>query len=49
MSPVESQDLINNFFEEELKDEINKKNIKKPKRISKNSNRRTLSSWKDKK
>ena len=39
MSPVESQDLINNFFEEELKDEINKKNIKKPKKSGKSRSR----------
>ena len=35
MSPNQAQDLINNFFEEELKDEIAKKNIKKPKKSGK--------------
>ncbi len=35
MTKVQSQDLINNFFEEELKDEIAKKNIKKPKKSGK--------------
>lgn len=36
---VQCQDLINTFFEEELKDEITKKNIKKPKKSTKRSTR----------
>ncbi len=35
MSSVESQDLINKFFEEELKDEITKKNTGKSKKSGK--------------
>lgn len=32
MSPNQSQDLIDAFFEEEIKNETTKKNIKKPKK-----------------
>lgn len=39
MTKVQPQDLIDKFFDEELKNESNKKNIKRVKKSGKSSNK----------